>query len=279
MRDLCQPGFLPQPRLYEQIAEHTENIRPCIRVILKDMVGAFRGEHSDEPYWQLPRMGRACFRPVPQPEKGVVAVKGSLGQSPGSESWRQLSAKRWQALSDEGGGCMRVDLDEGLSFALPYLQHESGIEVLQVTAEGYSAFDDLLHEYQISRDVYEPLGVRVPSALALFRHRQPLPWTSDDEAVSHLLRKFRSQLPLTHQEAPIRVGSLPYRPPIELDSGLLFRYFKSAARLQDYYDMALAGSWEQLQTIIDALPGYPDRLISQLGATAGKLTQNGIVHG
>ncbi len=267
--------FIPTPSSYEVIEQRTD-VDPTVSTALNEMVGVFRGKNPPRSYFQLPRMGRACFTPLPY--KRFLAAKGSLGRSPGSDSILKLQGERWRQLFGHGAGSLRVPVDEEVSFDAMYRFRDNGneVEINEVYPEGYSNFSDLIHEYRLSRTVYEPLNIRSPLALALLRRRQDLPWSEEQEAKQYLNERFRTQLSLDKREVDIKED---YKPRLDLDSGLLFRLFRSAVRPQDFYDLAIAGNFEKLHAAESSVEGYPLSLLHNLAITSGKLIQNGIIHG
>ena len=56
--------FTPTAAQFEMIEEKERDTSPETAAVLHEMIDGFQSGMPDAPYWQLPRMGRACFSPI-----------------------------------------------------------------------------------------------------------------------------------------------------------------------------------------------------------------------
>lgn len=280
--------FTPKGAQFEMVEERNEGVSPETAAVMHEMIDGFQSGAPDVPYWQLPRMGRACFAPV-QHDSDIVATKGALGRSPGSDSIQRLQNIHWRSLLGENAGWTALEIKDDLDFMILHrpgdsetdpsaLQEEASPPTMLMFAApvGYASFKQLLREYRTLEQLIEPANIPTSRALALLRREISLPWRTEQEAKQYLADLFREKQQLAGAELQ---EFFDYTPSARLDSGLLFRSFKTAVRPQDHYDRAIEGKWGDVHNALSASLYSSENLLRSLASAAGKLMEQGIVHG
>lgn len=279
--------YVPTPAHYEVVARQ-HDLDATTAEALGRMVEVFCGEAPPETYRQLPRMGRMCFTPLLADDTAVLAAKGAVGRSPGAESVGRLQTEHRRSLLGDVAGWEIIDVTDEVAFMILYQPSQRyadqskkvGAPVPELTyamPAGYAPFKQLFREY-CTTSLFKGIGIRVPAVPALLRREISLPWSTGADAKAFLTAAFAKRQGLARagvipQEAPT------YSPSARLDTGFLFRRFESAVRPQDHYDKAIEGEWNQVRAALDAAPYSAEDLLSHFAAAAGKLAENGIIHG
>jgi hypothetical protein len=283
--------FRPTRSRVYQVALVRPAATPALQRLCDEMVEDFRGtSDSGRYYYQLPWMGRACFRSIGH--LGCVLGKG-VGPGQGSEDMRALLDRLWRSLSDgDGGGCIRLDGPEFYPFLAQYYRYDNTRQyrVFDPRPEGLSIFGAIVREYVTSIEVYESVQIASPIAVSVLRHHLPCPWGdghSVDAAKDFVAESFTgvvSRVDADTADYAVCVDKMTYP---DLDAGVLIRTARTPVRLQNIYDLAVAGEWAEVSDMMrnvfaelevpeDAWVGV---LCDTLGATAGQLLEHNIIHG
>lgn len=270
--------YNPTPSDYELI-EHRPSGNPVTDSVAGNAVRAFTTEGEHPPFFQLPRSGRVCYTKAPNGK--FISVKGDLGPSPGSNSFKSLHERRFRYSRNGKAWVNRIpmtaELGENYFVTFEASGEDPGIKMVNGQhpfMEAHSPFAGLLREAAMSR-TWETLGIRSPRASTLMRRTVELPWSSETDAKQAMEQNWRKQ----NQQVPAGIiVDRDFKPWLTRDTGLLVREFDSAARPQDYYDMAIRGQWGKLGNIADPLRRHSLYMTKQFATAAAMLMNNGIAH-
>lgn len=248
--------------------------------------------------WQVPWMGRGCFRRVAP--RCYLAAKG-VGPGPRSEIMRQeLDARMagtWR------GGCLRLETGTPYPLLVKFLDSAGSWEVVDPRPEGFSIFSDLVRDAEAAL-LLQDFGVRALRPLRLLRDRLKEPWRqpTPDGLAAYLAERLPAAIfdhlrpaepadRFTREVArALRFQRLAY---CRLDGGVLIRSALSPYRVANLQVVAAGGDGTAHRHLIGHMlrafshrRGSPAtvqelglRFTRELARTAAALFREGILHG
>ena len=163
-----EPSDFGTFELVERLGDDPATVADLVGSVAYHLEG---GPAPARPYWQTPRMGRACYLWPENDEKFLVGVKGS---GPGRSSdllrahWDSRN-RRIYAKHGTFGGCVRLASQP--PYLVLYQRDDTNreYELVQAVPEGLSSFSSALRDFVISRVVYQAKDISSARSSVLLR--------------------------------------------------------------------------------------------------------------
>lgn len=289
--------FEPSGPMKYELVESTGS--PRFSEEVQAVVDHFRGGDVPAiPYFQTPRMGRACC--IPSSDEGFfIGVKGT---GPGRSS--KLLQAHWDTRNQgifrrrgTDGGCLQIPSQPPYLILYERDDARRTYQVIQAVPEGRSSFESQLYDFVLSCSVYEPIGISVARSRAVLRGSFEGPWAKagkNDSLGEWVTAALRERLEASNDDTAdyaIDTSKLGDRAHQEfssgpnLDLGILVRVFRSPFCLEEIDADATKGRWQDVYDQLTLLGEYgeanpwSERLLTELATTAGVMLDAGILHG